>query len=114
MRSNKILNLKNGVATVLGAATMAVTNCMPAFAAASAAASKGTGVPEVDKGLGIIKGLCIGVCAAIGVVGLVKGGIDFSSGISQRDQSGITTGALELAGGLIMAAIGTIIGLFGF
>lgn len=107
MRSNKILNLKNGVATVLGAATMAVTNCMPAFAAS-------TGVPEVDNGLSIIKGLCIGVCAAIGVVGLVKGGIDFSSGISQRDQSGILTGALELAGGLIMAAIGTIIGLFGF
>lgn len=78
MRSNKILNLKNGVATVLGAATMAVTNCMPAFAAAS------TGVPEVDNGLNIIKALCIGVCAAIGVVGLVKGGIDFSSGISQR------------------------------
>lgn len=108
MKSNKILNLKNGVATVLGAATMAVTNCMPAFAAAS------TGVPEVDNGLNIIKALCIGVCAAIGVVGLVKGGIDFSSGISQRDQSGITTGALELAGGLIMAAIGTVIGLFGF
>ena len=75
MRSNKILNLKNGVATALGAATMAVTNCMPAYAAAS------TGV---------------------------------SSGISQREQSGILTGALELAGGLIMAAIGTIIGLFGF
>mgnify|MGYP000115574843 CR=1 FL=1 len=108
MKSNKILNLKNGAATVLGATTMIVTNCMSAFAGTS------TGVPEVDKGLNIIKGLCIGVCAAVGVVGLVKGGIDLSSGISQRDQSGVVNGSLELAGGLVMAAIGTIIGLFGF
>lgn len=107
MRSNKILNLKNGIATGLATAVLSVTNNMPVFAAS-------TGVPEVDNGLNIIKALCIGVCAAIGVVGLVKGGIDLSSGISQRDQSGVVTGGLELAGGLIMCAIGTIIGLFGF
>ena len=59
-------------------------------------------------------GTGVGVCSAIGVVALVKGGIDFASDISQRDQSGIVTGGLEIGGGLIMAAIGVVIGLFGF
>lgn len=74
----------------------------------------GTGVEQIDEGLNVIKTLGIGVCSAIGVVVLVKGGIDFASGISQRDQSGIMTGGLEIGGGLIMAAIGVVIGLFGF
>ena len=73
-----------------------------------------TGVTEIDTGLNVIKTLGIGVCSAIGVVALVKGGIDFASGISQRDQSGIVTGGLELGGGLVMAAIGVVIGLLGF
>ena len=73
-----------------------------------------TGVTEIDTGLNVIKTLGIGVCTAIGVVALVKGGIDFASGISQRDQSGIVTGGLELGGGLVMAAIGVVIGLLGF
>lgn len=73
-----------------------------------------TGVEQIDIGLNVIKTLGIGVCSAIGVVALVKGGIDFASGISQRDQSGIVTGGLEIGGGLIMTAIGVVIGLFGF
>lgn len=70
-----------------------------------------TGIEQVDTGLNVIKTLGIGVCAAIGVPALVKGGIDFASGISQRDQSGIVTGGLEIAGGLIMTAISVFIGL---
>ena len=68
----------------------------------------------MDQGLNVIKGIAIGVCSMIGVVGLVKGGITFSSGISQRDQSGIVTGGLEFAGGLVMAAIAAVIALMGF
>lgn len=74
----------------------------------------GTGAEQIDAGLKVVKTLGIGICSAIGVVALVKGGIDFASGISQRDQSGIVTGGLEIGGGLIMAAIGAVIGLFGF
>ncbi len=70
-----------------------------------------TGIEQIDTGLNVIKTLGIGVCAAIGVPALVKGGIDFASGISQRDQSGIVTGGLEIAGGLIMTAISVFIGL---
>ena len=73
-----------------------------------------TGIEQIDTGLNVIKTLGIGVCSAMGVVALVKGGIDFASGISQRDQSGIVTGGLEIGGGLVMAAIGVVIGLFGF
>lgn len=74
----------------------------------------GTGVAEIDTGLNVIKTIGIGVCSVIGILGLIKGGIDFASGLSQRDQSGIVTGGLELGGGLVMAAIGVVIGVLGF
>ena len=67
-----------------------------------------TGVTEIDAGLNVIKTIGIGVCSVIGILGLIKGGIDFASGLSQRDQSGIVTGGLELGGGLVMAAIGVV------
>ena len=73
-----------------------------------------TGVTEIDTGLNVIKTIGIGVCSVIGILGLIKGGIDFASGLSQRDQSGIVTGGLELGGGLVMSAIGVVIGLLGF
>ena len=107
MKSNKFINLKTTLPVMAGVASYALINTNIALAVS-------TGVPEVDQGLNVIKGIAIGVCSMIGVVGLVKGGITFSSGISQRDQSGIVTGGFEFAGGLVMAAIATIIALMGF
>lgn len=107
MKSNKFINLKATLPVMAGVASYALINTNIALAVS-------TGVPEVDQGLNVIKGIAIGVCSMIGVVGLVKGGITFSSGISQRDQSGIVTGGLEFAGGLVMAAIATVIALMGF
>ena len=107
MKSNKFINLKNTLPVIVGVASYALTNTNIALAAS-------TGVPEVDQGLNVVKGIAIGVCSIIGIVALVKGGMTFSSGISQRDQSGIVTGGLEFAGGLIMATIATVIGLMGF
>ena len=107
MKSNKFINLKTTLPVMAGGASYALINTNIALAVS-------TGVPEVDQGLNVIKGIAIGVCSMIGVVGLVKGGITFSSGISQRDQSGIVTGGLEFAGGLVMAAIATVIALMGF
>lgn len=107
MKSNKFINLKTTLPVMAGVASYVLINTNIALAVS-------TGVPEVDQGLNVIKGIAIGVCSMIGVVGLVKGGITFSSGISQRDQSGIVTGGLEFAGGLVMAAIATIIALMGF
>ena len=101
------INLKNTLPVIAGAASYVLTDTNIAFAAS-------TGVPEVDQGLNVIKGIAIGVCSIVGVVGLVKGGITFGSGLSQRDQSGIITGVLEFAGGLVMAAIAGIIALMGF
>lgn len=107
MKSKKFINLKNILPVIAGTASYVSANTSIALAAS-------TGVPEVDQGLNVVKALAIGVCSIIGVVGLVKGGMTFASGISQRDQSGIVTGGLEFAGGLIMAAIATVIGLMGF
>lgn len=60
-----------------------------------------------------IKVCAIGICEIIGVIGLVKGGMDLGTGVSQRDMSGIVQGAAECGGGLIMAGIGVFIGLLG-
>lgn len=106
-KKKKKLNLKNGLAVTGSALLFAMANINIALAAS-------TGVAQVDKGLNVIKALSIGVCSIIGVVGLVKGGMTFASGISARDQSGIISGGLELAGGLIMGAIAAIITLMGF
>lgn len=74
----------------------------------------GTGIAEIDAGLNVIKAIGIGICSAVGVLGLIKGGITLASGLSQRDQSGFITGGLELGGGIIMALIGIVIGVLGF
>ena len=100
----KVKNLLCGIA----GAAITVANTMPVFATSS------TGVPIVDKGMSVIKMVAIGIVEVIGVIGLVKGGMDLGTGISQRDQTGITQGAAEFAGGLIMAGIGVIIALLGF
>lgn len=110
MKAKKLNNLKNTLKNTLpvltGTAACILTNTSIALA--------DTGVGQVDAGLNSIKTMAIGVCSVIGVVGVVKGGITFSSGLSQRDQSGIVTGGLELAGGFIMAAIGAVIAFMGF
>lgn len=107
MKSKKFINLKNSLPVIAGTVSCILNDTNIALAAS-------TGVPEVDQGLNVVKGIAIGVCSIIGIIGLVKGGMTFASGISQRDQSGIVTGGLEFAGGLIMAAIATIIALMGF
>lgn len=99
---------KNLICGVAGAAAMTAANTMPVYAASS------SGVPIVDQGMNIIKVIAIGIVEVIGIIGLVKGGMDLGSGVSQRDQQGITQGAAEFGGGLIMAGIGVIIGLLGF
>lgn len=96
-----------GVWTFIGTAAMLSANVMPVYATS-------TGVGEIDGGLDVIKAIAIGICATVGIIGLVKGGMDLGTGVSQRDQSGIVQGAAEFGGGLIMAGIGTIIGLMGF
>lgn len=106
--SKKARNLVNGVATATGAATMVLASSTPVFATSS------TGIGPVDTGMTVIKTAAIGIVSIIGVIGLAKGGMDLGTGISQRDQQGITQGAAEVAGGLIMAGIGVVIGLFGF
>lgn len=107
MKSKKFINLKNSLPVIAGTVSCILNDTNIALAAS-------TGVPEVDQGLNVVKGIAIGACSIIGVIGLVKGGMTFSSGISQRDQSGIVTGGLECTGGLVMAAIATIIALMGF
>lgn len=83
------------------------------FTAISAvpAMADSTGVAKVDAGLTTIKNLASGVVGGIGVIVLAKGGYDIAVAISQRDISGISTAAGELAGGLIMVSITAFIAL---
>lgn len=106
---SKIKNrICSSVAATVGVVSFTLANTMPVYATSS------TGIPFLDNGMKIIKVAGIGICEAIGILGLVKGGMDFSTGISQRDQSGIIQGGAELFGGLFMAGIGIVIGLLGF
>ena len=106
--SKKARKFTNAIATVAGAVSMVIANTTPVFATSS------TGIAQVDTGMTVIKTVAIGLVSVIGVIGMVKGGMDLGTGISQRDTSGITQGAAELGGGLIMAAIGVVIGVMGF
>lgn len=109
---SKIKNRISAVAgTTAGAVSMTLAYTMPVYATTSTGTS--TGIPIVDKGMAIIKVCAIGLCEILGVIGLVKGGMDLGTGVSQRDMSGIIQGAAEFGGGLIMAGIGVIIGLLG-
>lgn len=107
MKSKKIINLKNTLPVMAGAASYVLIDTNVALAAS-------TGVGQIDNGLNIVKGIGIGVCCIIGIIAFVKGVIDLSSGIPQRDQSGIITGGLECASGLIMGFASVIVGLMGF
>lgn len=73
-----------------------------------------TGVSTVDNAMEKLKILAIGIVSTLGVVVLVKGGMDLGTAFKDRDTSGISTAAGELAGGFVMAAIGAVIAFFGF
>lgn len=106
---SKIKNRISAVAgTTAGAVSITLANTVSVYASSS------TGVPAVDNGMNIIKIVAIGVVSTIGVIILAKGGMDLGSSVSQRDNNGMATAAAEIAGGLIMAAIGVLIGILGF
>lgn len=107
MKSKKFINLKNALPVIAGAASYILTDTNVALAAS-------TGVAQVDNGLNIVKGIAIGVCCIIGIIAFVKGIIDLSSALPQRDQSGMVTGGLECAAGLMMGFASVIVGLMGF
>lgn len=73
-----------------------------------------TGVSTVDTAMNNLKILAIGIVSTIGVLVLVKGGMDLGSAFKERDSSGMSTAAGELIGGFIMAAIGAVIAFLGF
>lgn len=107
MKSKKFINLKNTLPVIAGVASYVLTDTNVALA-------EGTGVDQIDSGLNIVKGIAIGVCCIIGIIAFVKGILDLGSGIPQRDQTGIVTGGLECAAGLIMGFASVIVGLMGF
>lgn len=71
-------------------------------------------IGQVTNGLNNLKLLFLGVVAIIGVIVLVKGVVDFSSALSDRDSSGMKQAGLVIGGGAVMAAISTVIGFLGF
>lgn len=96
-----------GVWTFIGTTAMLSANVMPVYASS-------TGVGEIDSGLNVIKVIGIGICESAGVIMLIKGGMDFSSALAQRDASSMGLAAAVIGGGLIMGFMGVVIGLMGF
>lgn len=108
IKNSKIKNrICSSVAATVGVVSFTLANTMPVYATSA------SGISLLDNGMKLITGAGIAICEAIGILGIIKGGMDFSTGVSQRDQSGIVQGGAELFGGLFMAGIGIVIGLFG-
>ena len=73
-----------------------------------------TGIAQVDNGMNKLKLLGIGLVSAIGIIVLIKGGLDLGTALKDRDSSGMGTAAGEIAGGIVMCAIGAVIAFLGF
>ena len=109
MKKKKIL--KTAFKTSLLSAVVSATYITNAFAEEQAAAAGG--LSTVNTGLVVIKTIVIAVCAGIGAPVIAKGGMGLAKGIKERDSNTMVSGIEEILGGIIMAGIGTFIGLFG-
>ncbi len=60
-----------------------------------------------------LKTLLTSIVAAIGVIVMVKNIMEISSALQNQDSAGVTSGLKGLAGGAMMAAIGTVLTILG-
>lgn len=97
---------KKFAAVVGGAGSFLLTTPMNVFAT--------TGIGQVDNAIAKTKLLGIGIVSAIGIIVLIKGGLDLGSAFKDRDTSGMATAGGEMIGGFIMAAIGPVLAFLGF
>lgn len=71
-----------------------------------------TGVAALDKGLGTMKTLSVGVVALLGGIVLVYGGMELAAALYQHDTAQVPNALRKMVAGVIMISIGTIVGLF--
>lgn len=71
-----------------------------------------TGVAALDKGLGTMKTLSVGVVALLGAIVLVYGGMELATALYQHDTAQVPNALRKMVAGVIMISIGTIVGLF--
>lgn len=69
---------------------------------------------KVTSGLNNLKTLVLAIIGTVGIIYLAKSVMEFASAYQQSDSSGMNSAAKGIAGGLMMAAISSIIGILGF
>lgn len=75
--------------------------------------STSTGIPQIDSMLNTLKGLFLGIIAAIGLIILIKSIGDTAQAYQQADSHGMYDGAKGIAAGAIMVFIGAILAVLG-
>lgn len=99
---------KAGRAACLGMAVAAACVSGPVTVSAAAANSNTVLAP-----LNNLKTLLTSIVAAIGAIVIVKNIMELSSAIQNQDTAGITSALKGLAGGILMAFVGTVLTILG-
>lgn len=92
--------------------TIMMTLSMTTFAYASS--SGGTSVNDILAPLENLKILLTAIVAGIGYILAIKNGLELFTSWQNADQHGMTQALKGLVGGIILAAIGTVMTFLGF
>lgn len=76
--------------------------------------TNGTGVAQVDFGIGNLIGLTLSIVSAYGIILLAKNGVEFFSALSDRDAGTMKQAGLGMLSGFGIASIGAVIAYLGF
>lgn len=71
-------------------------------------------VEQILQPFTIVKTLLVAAISAVGVIILIKNIASIGTSLQQQDSTGLSSALMGAAGGLIMAAAGILISLFGF
>ena len=69
---------------------------------------------DVTGSLNNLKTLFMGAIGIIGVIVLAKNIMDFANALQERDSQSMKTAGLGMAGGAMMAGVGSVLAILGF
>ena len=78
------------------------------------APTNGTGVAQIDFGIGQLIGLSLSLVSAYGIILLVKNGAEFFTALSDRDSGTMKQAGLGMLSGFGIASIGGVLAFLGF
>lgn len=108
--SKKATKITTGITLAAGMVMMRTTI---AFASATPVPT-GTGITEVDNGIGKLIGFFTALVSAYGIIQLIKSGLDFFEALKDRDSGTMKQAGLGMLAGFGTACIGGVVSYLGF